>query len=108
MKKLFIGIALLTLISCHSKYVKTYDVTLIVTGQGTYHYQIGATEEEGVVSNQKTFTGTVKAGDLVELDAIADVPGNDMTVELESTPLLGTANQTRTGLGIVQVMYQVK
>lgn len=108
MKKLFIILTALSLISCHNKHEKTYDVTLIVTGNGTYNYQIGEEKHSGVCESQETFSGTVKAGDLVEIDAIADVPSNDMTVELESNPVLGDKNLSQSGPGIVQVQYLVK
>ena len=108
MKKLLFAITLFTLISCHNKKEKIYDITLVVKGYGVYNYQIGDKAGSGVCDSIESLTGTVKAGDYVELDAIADDAAKSIEVELNSEPVLGTENQSKSGQGLVQVQYLVK
>lgn len=107
MKKLLISAALLlSIISCKKEPVKSYNITLIVQGKGTYNYQIGATKQSGHVNTSQTFTGVAHAGDLVELDAICDIPTNGISVELDSDPIVGGSNYNCVGGGKQQVQFQ--
>jgi len=109
-KLLIITSTLLMFCGCSKKNTTTpsYAITLTVTGQGNYNYQIGSTIGSGHSTTSKVITGTAVSPDLILLTATPDSVGYGICVELDSNPVLGGGNYKNCGGGKQTVQYQLQ